>query len=72
MMLLLQKLLTCIRSRIDNGPFSKHQQSRVKVFLRAWIGISSLSYDLISSDFKHNICLFLAQSLELWAMESFI
>jgi hypothetical protein len=44
----------------------------VKVFLRAWIGISSLSYDLISSDFKHNICLFLAQSLELWAMESFI
>jgi len=42
MMQLLQKLLTCIRSRIDNGPFSKHQQSRVKVFLRAWIGSATL------------------------------
>jgi hypothetical protein len=72
MMQLLQKLLTCIRSKIDNGPFSKHQQSRVKVFLRAWIGISSVSYDLISSNCKQNICLLLAQSLELWAMESFI
>ncbi len=40
MMLLLQKLLTCIRSRIDNGLFSRHQQSRVKVFSRVWIGMS--------------------------------
>jgi hypothetical protein len=44
----------------------------VKVFLKAWIGISSLFYDLINSNCKQNICLLLAQSLESWAMESFI